>query len=301
MKKNLILYFDAPFEVSFAYQYIKKWIRIKQEELLSCFPQEQVDIFMARGNKSYVWGNTFIPQFQKIGKKWKKIHVRNITADIVLGFPIPTWVTAIFPSIRDISLEKTYIERLFPKYTLRSLVCQSYKNIEENFYNIQSSLKVLKPLCGTRGRGIKIQETLPLKEELPEKYFPYILQEFFDTSSGWEWYIWYHDFRVVILNGQVIWKFLRQPKKGSYISNTHKKWAFYDLTEEILPDDVREIVSQIDDFLVQKYPVRFYSIDFGRNTDGELKIFEVNSAPGLSTPFIAQSLGNYIRENILKI
>ena len=73
------------------------------------------------------------------------------------------------------------------------------------------------------------------------------------------------------------------------------------MTEEILPDDVREIVSQIDDFLVQKYPVRFYSIDFGRNTDGELKIFEVNSAPGLSTPFIAQSLGNYIRENILKI
>lgn len=54
MKKNLILYFEAPGEVHFAYQYTKKTIRKRQEELLSCFPQDQVDIFMARGIQSYV-------------------------------------------------------------------------------------------------------------------------------------------------------------------------------------------------------------------------------------------------------
>ena len=54
MKKNFILYFDTPSEVTFAYQYIKKSIRTRQEELLSCFPQDQVNIFMARGKESYI-------------------------------------------------------------------------------------------------------------------------------------------------------------------------------------------------------------------------------------------------------
>lgn len=108
---------------------------------------------------------------------------------MVLGFPIPQGVTKPFPSLRDITLDKTHIEALFPKYTLHSHICEDYHEIQASFENISTHLKVLKPLCGTRGRGIFIGEILPQKHIFPENYYPYILQEFFDTSSGWQEYL----------------------------------------------------------------------------------------------------------------
>lgn len=218
----------------------------KTRETFILLPPRTSKYFYGSWKKKLYMMKYFYTSISKNRKKWVQIKWYNIEADLVLGFPIPIWVTAIFPSIKDITLEKTYIETVFPDHTLHSLVCENYIDIEKNFWHIKTELKVLKPLRGTRGRGIFIQEYIPQKEELPELYYPYILQEFFDTSSGWESYPGYHDFRVVILNGKIIGQFLRQPKKGSYISNTHKRWAFYDMSIEPLPDDVSKIVTQID-------------------------------------------------------
>lgn len=271
----------------------------KQELLLECFPTN-VDIYMARWIHSYREGNIFIPQYQRKSGTWiHNIHPRE--AQLVLGFQIPHWVTRIFNTMRSFTLDKTHFEKIFPQYALPSIVCSSYHEIHENFWNIPSAYKVLKPQFWTRSKGIFIQSQLPYTEDFLLENYPYLLQEFHDTSAWFYDTPGLHDFRVVLLNGEIIWKFLRQPEVGKYTANSFRKWNFIDLETWQIPREIQNIIDEIEAYCRPRFPHRYYSIDMGQWKNGVIKVFEVNSAPGLTNAKISQKLWEYITKNILKI
>ena len=68
-----------------------------------------------------------------------------------------------------------------------------------------------------------MSDTLPDKDELIWEY-PYLLQDFIDTSNRFEWYTWIHDFRVIILNGKITGSFLRVAPKWIMTTNV-ATWA----------------------------------------------------------------------------
>lgn len=272
---------------------------MKQEALITTLDNFWVKIYFARWEVSYQGKNTFIPQFEKVWNTWRK-NREVITADLVLGFWIPVWVSVCFNTMGKYSRDKKIFEAMFPKYSLPSVICNNYSEIEKNFWNIPSGLKVLKPRFWTRGRGIIIQENIPKKEEIEEIHFPYLLQEFFDTSSGFYWVAWIHDFRCVILDGEIIGAYLRQPETWRFTANSFRKWWFIDYTHRKIPEKIIRICSEID-ARFRDIKHRYYSIDFWISQNADIKVFEINSAPWLTNSELSEKLWVYIAKNILKV
>lgn len=97
---------------------------------------------------------------------------------------------------------------LLPEYSFHSQLCENYSEIEEKFFRISSHIKVLKPVYGSKGNGILFCENIPKMQEIDGQY-PYLIQDFFDTSDGFFGYTGIHDFRTIILNGKITGSFLR--------------------------------------------------------------------------------------------
>jgi len=302
MKKNLIVYFSKEgwSHITHPYEGIRPNVEEKQEALLNAFPTN-VNIYIARSETSHIQWNIFQPQYIREKGLWTPYTWDNIEADLVIGFNIPKAVTRIFNTVREITHDKTYFENIFPDYSIQSVVCYTYEDIEKAFKNIQTSLKVLKPLKWTRSKWIFIQEDIPKKQDIETSYYPYLLQEFFDTSWWFYEYSWIHDFRIIMLWWNIIWKFLRQPEVWKYTANSFRKWNLIDLTDWELPDEIQKIVSKIESYCIKRFEHRYYSIDFGIWKNGNIKVFEMNSAPGLTTDYIAHKLWSYIAKNILKV
>lgn len=302
MKKKLIIYFpkDSWNCLKHPYEGIGENVETKQIALLDVLPSH-INIYIARGINSHIWDNTFQPQFIRNSKIWSPYTWSLIHADLVIGFNLPKSVTKIFNTIREITQDKTILEKLFPKYVIPSLVCNNYDEIKNYFNTIPTKLKVLKPVKWTRSRWIFIQENIPNKDDIVVENYPYLLQEFFDTSWGFYGYLWIHDFRVIMLWWRVIWKFLRQPEIGKYTANSFRKWWLIDLLDWKIPEEIQKIIDEIENYCSKRFLHRYYSIDFWVWKNWEIKIFEMNSAPGLTNKHIAKSLWEYISKNILKV
>lgn len=302
MKKKLIVYFakDGWQHVKHPYENIRENVEEKQEALLDFFPSN-VEIYIARSEISHIFENTFQPQFIRNNKTWSKYNWIPIDADLVIWFNIPKDVSKIFNTIREITHDKTILEGIFPKYVIQSIICNNYEDIKQNFDSISTDLKVLKPIKWTRSKWIFIQDNLPDEDEILSEFYPYLLQDFFDTSRGFYQYPWIHDFRVIMLWWETIWKFLRQPETWKYTANSFRRWWFIDLLDWEIPWEIQSIIDEIEYYCASRYKHRYYSIDFGIWKSWEIKIFEMNSAPWLTNDTIARKLWEYMYENFLKV
>lgn len=96
---------------------------------------------------------------------------------------MPEDVTHRYPcDMRDITIDKSILETIFPEHTISSILCNNYQEIKDAFHTIPSNKKVFKPISESGGRGIIISDTLPYQEEFLPERFPYLLQAFHDTS-----------------------------------------------------------------------------------------------------------------------
>jgi glutathione synthase/RimK-type ligase-like ATP-grasp enzyme len=275
---------------------------LRENQMLQKIPQNKVDIFMVRDLKYFYWKNEFSPEYILVWDSWKIYKWEHIYWDLVYGFKMPQWVTHTFPSkISEITKDKTLIETLFPKYTFQSIICKTYEEIAENFDKITSNIKVLKPQFWAYGKWIFMSESLKDFSHFSEENFPYLLQDFLDTSSWfYTMFSWIHDYRVIILNGEIVAQSVRQPKSGDYLSNVSEGWNIHDISDFKIPNEILEIIQSVDEYC-KKYEHRYYSIDMGRGRDRNIKIFEMNSAPWLTNNTISIELWNYIAKNILKV
>ncbi len=302
-KKNLVLYFPSKDPVNSAFDLLSSKMELYENQMLEEIPQDMVNIYMVRHRDYFFWKNEFLPQFQLIANTWspysKKDHV---FWDLVYGFKMWEWVTHTRNSnIKNITKNKLVIEDIFPHLCNKSLICNSYEDIINNFSKVKTDLKVLKPCHGCRSKGIFIQKHLPQKNEIENKHYPYLLQEFFDTSNWFFWVSWLHDFRVVIQWWEIIWAYLRQPAPWKYTANSFARWNFIDYTHEGIPEEILKIVDEVDDYCKEIDTHRFYSIDMWVWKDGNIKIFEMNSAPEFSAEYQAREFWRYTAKNILKV
>ena len=271
----------------------------RHDMLISHFPKN-VQFYLATFEDQYIGWDIFIPAFQRVWDAWEKYTGEKIEADLILGLSGRTESQKIYHNpIKDLCRDKTQIEPLFSPYTFQSHICESYQDIVEKSKSIPSQTKVYKPCFWSAAKGIIIRETIPSAEDLEWEY-PYLIQEFIDTSAGFEWYPWIHDFRVIILNGKVTGSFLRVAPEGIMTANV-ATWAKIIDFHWKVPQKIQKIIDIVEEYVAPLYPERYYSIDTCVGRNGEVKIFELNSNPMLSTPSIIQGLADHIIENILKI
>lgn len=269
--------------------------------MLEIFQQHNITTFLVRFEKNYLGGDIFLPDYVMKEWQWVEYNGGEIYSHLTLGTKIPKEVKNIFPSLYKYMRDKYITEQLFPQYCIKSIICHNYWEIQENFQRIKTKFKVLKPYNESQGKGIIISQNIPHKTQLKERFYPYLLQEFFDTSK-WFWgYRWYHDFRIIMLDGEIIAKILRQPKSWKLIANVAQDGVLRDMEQEEIPEEIEKIIFEVEAYFAKKQEHRYYSVDFWVNEKGTIKIFEMNSYPWLWTSKTAKCVWEYIINNILKI
>jgi hypothetical protein len=127
------------------------------------------------------------------------------------------------------------------------------------------------------------------------------LQEFLNTTWGFYEHDWVHDFRTIVQDGIITGSLLRVAQDGVMTANVNTWAAIIDYHIWNIPPEVEKVIWQVDNYLAKLYPERYYSIDIGVWKNGEVKVFELNASPMLSTPSIIAWLAKHILKNILKI
>ena len=297
LKRNIVFYLPAQNKRDFPY--ISEKSADRHREFISYFPSS-VQFYLAIHEEQYIWINAFNPQFIRIWDTWKKNTRDNIEADLILWMSAKVESEKIYHNkIKDFCRDKTQIESIFPEYSFKSEICNSYSEILKKHKNINSEIKVYKPCFGSRALGIVISDSLPSKSQLTWEY-PYLIQEFMDTSAGFQWYPGIHDFRVIILNGKITGSFLRVAPDWVMTANVATWAKIIDFYWKV-PEQIQRVINQVESYIAPLYPERYYSIDTCIGKNGEVKIFELNSNPMLSTPSIIEWLAQHIIKDILKI
>jgi hypothetical protein len=294
---NIVLFF--PNQAPFPPYSDEKW-RARHDDLISYFPKN-VRFYLVKDETKYIWNDRFLPDFIRSWTDWITHSWEEIHTDLILWTNKNKNFTNIYYNpIKEICSDKRKIETLFPKHTLTSYNCESYSDVLKYWTKVSSNTKVLKPVFGSQGRWIIIWDIIPLEGEFTET-FPYILQEFLDTSWGFYGEKWIHDFRTIIINGEITGSFLRIAKLWIMTANVNTGASSIDFGIWNIPPKVAQVIREIDNYLGKLYPERYYSIDIGVWKDWEIKVFELNSSPMLSTPSIRRALALHIIKNILKI
>jgi len=144
---------------------------------------------------------------------------------------------------------------------------------------LKTAILVAKPLDQEGGHGVRIVR----REEIPSVVttFPYLLQEFIDTSGGIPTIAsGMHDLRIISVEGKIVLSYLREPKAGSFLANESQGGKLSEVELHRLPEDALDIWKIVDEE-VKQYSNRVYSLDIGRDREHGWRIIELNSKPGL--------------------
>lgn len=300
MKSHKIIVFYLPSAEPRSTPYIWEKTPKRHDDFISHFP-DNVVFYLATHKSEYLGNDTFSPKYKREKNIWIEGIHKNIQPDLILGMTRRIECTKKYHNpIRDFCIDKTKIESVFPDISFSSYVCTSYEDIKENFWNIPTSKKVLKPAGWSQGKWIIISDERPEKKEITGEY-PYLLQEFIDTSNGFEWYKGVHDFRTIIINGEITGAFLRVAPKWVLTANVCTGANIIDFWKDKIPPRVLAVIEKIEAYCSEKYPQRYYSIDVWIWHNNEVKVFELNASPALSTPSIRKYLALHIIKNILKL
>ncbi len=141
---------------------------------------------------------------------------------------------------------------------------------------------VIKPIIGSGGTGVYIvskEEALKLKLS-----FPVIVQEFIDSSGGIPGLTTtYHDLRMVFIGKELVYSYIRTPKKGSFLANIAQGGSMRIIPNSKLPESLQPIISDTRD-LFAVFTEKTYTIDVMFDGTGRPWVIEYNTMPGMFFP-----------------
>jgi len=243
-----------------------------------------VQLVIVRGASNYQGNMTFSHGWKFEGDELVAVD-GPLTVDLIynkeLGHELvtnPGDLVMNDPVFDRIGRDKWLTAQAFP-----TLVPPTYQidnnNWQEVLGKIASEKVVLKPISGTEGRGILVEPTATLDFPSLGIDTPYIAQEFVDSSAGIPGLCTgMHDLRVLMFNGEPKLSFLRQPKSGSYLSNTAQGGSLETVDIERVPKQILEAAAIIDEHYKEFQP-RFYTADFFMQGERPYLI-ETNTRPG---------------------
>ncbi len=281
-KKVIAVFFDDPAEDG--YPFDSEEYRTSYKELASLIHQKGGRFVIARGQDSYKYGTTFSHYWDFDGKNFYRVN-EPITVDVIYdkaaSFKADSDAILVNdPVFHMLCTDKSKTADQLGELMPESIIVNSAKDILPALEKIKTDMVVAKPLDGAEGRGVLIQQKKVIAEHIKE--FPYILQEFIDTSGGIPGLIdGVHDFRIVCINADIILSYMRKPPGSSLIANVALGGQEIEVLLKDIPAEARAIFAKVNS-IFKVYPRRLYSIDMGRDKSGSWKVIELNSQPGLS-------------------
>jgi len=161
-----------------------------------------------------------------------------------------------------------------------SFLVATKKELSAVLKKVSSSKVVLKPLYGSGGAGIIIEEK---KQIAPASLaYPILVQEFIKSDCGIPGFSTQKelsDLRMVFLNNSLIFSLSRIAKKGSLFTNFHKGASAILVPEKKIPLSAKKMAREINSIL-GTFPKAHYSLDFIFTNQGRPVLIEINTTPG---------------------
>ncbi len=281
-RKTVAVYFTEPgFD---DYPFNEEEYRTAYHILGGLLAERGTGMAIVRGKKTYKGGLRFTGYWEFRNGTFHR-REEDITADLLfLRGKLKTrrGINMInHPALHALCDDKSDTYRRFPDISPKSIRVNNRRVLKAALPKISSKLVVAKPVDGFGGAGIVIDTA----EKVPKKLhdFPYLLQEFIDTSGGIPGICkGLHDFRMVSVQGKIVSVFIREPRQGSYLANVSQGASIWELAVKDIPKEARELFERVDKELL-RFTRRVYAVDVARQKDGRWLLIELNAEPGLSS------------------
>jgi len=222
---------------------------------------------------------------------WKRVY--NIKPDLVFDKTKATaeayykkeFIRKKYPFFNNLEFTKLIDDKLttsllFDKWCKKSWLIENQKDLLSSLSKIKSRIAVLKPLIESGGKGIFILKKKEMKKKVRINK-PHLLQEFIDSSGGVPGFSkGIHDLRLVFVNDKLIYAYIREPKKGSYLANLAQGGSLTIVPKNKLPKSLLPIVRHANK-IFETFNPRVFCIDCMFDQNKKPWIVELNSMPGL--------------------
>ena len=255
-------------------------------ELAQIIQQKQGEFWIARSNETYLGQQKFSRGWRWNGVRFEKAGA--FTASVIYdkrgdsryraSFRDESNIKILNPNkIADICEDKLKTYELFTEFCPQTFLVKNEAELKIALEKIPSEKKVIKPRDMACGEGVQIDNIEKIL--VSKKKFPLLVQEFIDTSKGIPNLIdGIHDFRVILINGEIILSFIRTPPPNSLIANIAQGGSVHEVPLTKIPTNIHKITKKIDSQFTEFS--RAYSIDFGFENNVP-KLIEMNSQPAI--------------------
>lgn len=259
--------------------------------------------------KKHIFKHAWI--FEGKGGNWKRVS--NIKPDVIydktkarqetyykkdlMGQKYPFINNQIFTRLID---DKLATSLLFSKWSKKSWLIPTADQLPNILNRIKTDKVVLKPISESGGNGVQVLE----KNEILKKISlngDMLAQEFIDSSNGVPGVSKkMHDLRLVFINDELIYAYIREPQEGSYLANLAQGGSLIIVPKNKLPESLSPIIKYANE-LFSAFRPRVYSIDFMFDKEGKPWIVELNSMPGLfftpeEKPYMLEMYAGLLKE-----
>ncbi len=282
--KKIAVYFSA--KGAMDYPFTKDYYFWNYGELSKKIEELGGDFYVVRGDDTYLGDGKFSQSWKFVDGKLEEsgevvvdaIYDKGTDPEHFLvleeDFPVlnPKY-------INDVCTDKYRTYELFEEFCPKTILVNNEEELEKALAEIPSEKKVIKPIDDEEGNGVFIGSEEYILNECPHE-FPLLAQEFLDSSAGIPGMMTgVHDFRIALLNGEVIFTFYRTPPEGDLRANVARGGKLTIVEPEDIPAEFMEIAKKIDAHFAN-YPKRFFGVDVALTPNGP-KIIELNSRLGL--------------------
>ena len=279
--KTIAVFFDN--EEDDGYPLNEEYYRIAYYELAETIEKKGGRLIVVRGQSSYIGGNVFEHYWDITPDAFSRMNER-VTPELIYNkgnfHGDPNAHVINDPELDAICLDKRKTVTLFPKQSPLTLEVSNREQANAAITKLGTTFAVAKPIDGKEGVGVFIGPKMEVAASIP--HYPYLLQEFIDTSGGIPGITdGLHDLRMIHVNEEIVLAFIRIPAAGKFISNLAQGGTKQELRLEQLPKEALEISKEVEGELA-RFGTRVYSIDIGRDRSGVWKIIELNSQPGVT-------------------
>ncbi len=182
------------------------------------------------------------------------------------------------PAISHLCTDKWESYKLFRELSPLTFRARTEPEYRKALAQLPGDYVVVKPVDGLQGKDVFIgpQDTL----QSPPIALPAIVQAFLNSEQGIPGIVnGIHDFRITLLNGEVICALVRTPPPGQLVASISRGAALKIIERSAIPKPLLEIAIHVDDTLAH-YGPRLFCVDMVVTADGP-KIIELNSRVAL--------------------
>lgn len=282
--KKVAVYFSAKGAMDYPFTsegYLRTYFKLSEK-----IQEKGGEFYIVRGEDTYLGNGKFSQSWQFINGEL--VESGEVKVDMIYDkgtdpkhflvleedFPVlnPKY-------INDVCTDKYKTYEIFGELCPKTFQVKNEEELQRALINIPSEKKVIKPIDSEEGKGVFIGSEQYILHECPHD-FPLLAQEFLDSSSGIPGLVeGLHDFRIVMVNGEIVFSFLRTPPEGQYKANVAQGGGLKFIYSDHIPEIFVNIAKKVDEHFAN-YPKRFLGVDFALTQSGP-KIIELNSRVGL--------------------